>query len=104
MSKNIFDNLPALQAPRRSDLHDELERYLSTDPEHVEDVLLWWYEHKHMYPCLHQMALNYLTIPGMASLLTFLFSCFLITHPSATSVDVERTFSQRCLVLSHVRS
>jgi len=60
----MFDNLPALQAPRRSELRDELESFLSTDPEHVEDVLLWWFEHKHMYPRLYRMALDYLTIPG----------------------------------------
>lgn len=64
-STNIFDNLPSLLAPRLSELRDELERYLSTDPEHVEDVLLWWYERKHLYPRLHRMALDYLTIPGM---------------------------------------
>jgi len=61
---NIFDNLPAIQAPRASDLRDELERFLSTDPEHVQDVFLWWYERKHIYPCLHRMVLDYLTIPG----------------------------------------
>ncbi|KIK02910.1 hypothetical protein K443DRAFT_96107, partial [Laccaria amethystina LaAM-08-1] len=35
------------------------------------------------YPCLHRMALDYLSIP-------------------ATSVDVERTFSQGRLLLSHI--
>jgi hypothetical protein len=40
----MFDDLPALAAPRPSDLRDELERYLSTDPEHVANVLLWWFE------------------------------------------------------------
>src|SRR5271155_2295066 len=63
-SKNIFDNLPALQAPKPAELHGEVDRYLSTDPEHVTDVLVWWYEHKHIYPCLHRMALDYLSIPG----------------------------------------
>jgi hypothetical protein len=67
-SKNIFDNLPALQAPPPSELRDEFEKYLSTDPEHVEDALLWWYEHKHVFPRLHRMALNYLSIPGMTSI------------------------------------
>ena len=63
-SKNIFDNLPALSAPKKSSLRDDLDRYLSTDPEDVTDVLLWWYEHKHAYPHLHRMALDYLSIPG----------------------------------------
>ena len=97
-SKNIFDNLPALQAPRRSELRDELERFLSTDPEHVEDVLLWWFEHKHMYP---QLALDYLTIPGMI----FHSPNPLFTElPLVISVKVEWTFSQGRLVLSHVWS
>lgn len=61
----MFDNLPALVAPKPSDLRDELERYLSTDPEHVVDVLAWWTERRHMYPCLSRMALDYQTIPGM---------------------------------------
>ena len=62
-SKNIFDNIPALLAPKASDLRSELEQYLSMDPEDVTDALLWWYEQKHIYPCLHHMALNYLSIP-----------------------------------------
>jgi hypothetical protein len=62
---NTFDSLPALSAPRRSDLQNELERYLATDPEEVADVLLWWFEQKHIYPRLYHMALDYLTIPRM---------------------------------------
>jgi hypothetical protein len=67
MSKNIFDNLPVLQPPKPAELCGELDRYLSTDPEHVADALAWWYEHKHIYPHLHRMALDYLSIPGMYS-------------------------------------
>ena len=43
-SKNIFNNISALLAPKASDLRGELERYLSMDPEDVTDALLWWYE------------------------------------------------------------
>ena len=68
-SKNIFDDLPALSAPPKSDLHDELDRYLSTDPEHVTDAFAWWYEKRVIYPRLHRMALDYLTIPGELILL-----------------------------------
>jgi hypothetical protein len=60
----MFDELPALAAPKASDLRDELERYLSSDPEHVVDVLSWWFERKHMYPALSRMVMDYLTIPG----------------------------------------
>ena len=63
-TKNIFDNLPALCAPSKSDLRDELDRYLSTDPEHVTDAIAWWYGKRSVYPRLHRMALDYLTIPG----------------------------------------
>lgn len=60
----MFDDLPALSAPSSSELRDELERYLSTDPEQVSDVIGWWYERRGAYPRLHRMALDYLTIPG----------------------------------------
>jgi hypothetical protein len=63
-SSNIFDNLPALSAPRTRELRDELDGYLSIDPEHIVDVLMWWTEKKSMYPRLSRMALDYLSIPG----------------------------------------
>lgn len=61
----MFDNLPSLSAPKRHELRDELDRYLSTDPEAVDDVLMWWHGRRAMYPYLSRMALDYLTIPGM---------------------------------------
>jgi hypothetical protein len=73
-SENIFDALPALSAPPKSELRDELDRYLSTDPEHVTDAFAWWYEKRSVYPRLHRMALDYLTIPGKFS--------FVNTHSS----------------------
>jgi hypothetical protein len=69
-SQNMFDNLPSLRAPEASKLCDELERFLSTDPKYIEDVLLWWYEHRHVYPRLHRMALDHLTISGRILLLS----------------------------------
>ena len=60
----MFDDLPALAALRATDLRDELTCYFSTDPEQVKDVLHWWTERKATYPCLSQMALDYLSIPG----------------------------------------
>jgi len=62
-SGNTFDHILALSAPRQSDLQNELERFLATDPEEVTDVLLWWFEQKHIYPRLYRMALDYLSIP-----------------------------------------
>ena len=72
MSNNTFDHLPALSAPRQSYLRDKLERYLSTDPEEVADALLWWFERKHLYPCLYRMALDYLSIPCKSLYFVFL--------------------------------
>jgi hAT family C-terminal dimerisation region len=61
---NVFDALPSLRSPPQTEHCDELARYLSTGPEAVDDVLMWWYEHSAMYPCLSRMALDYLTVPG----------------------------------------
>ena len=62
---NMFNSLPSLSTPKWEELHDELDRYLSTDSEAVEDVLMWWDGHHEMYPYLSHMALDYLMIPGM---------------------------------------
>lgn len=76
--------------------------YLSTERElSVKDGLLWWYERKHIYPHLSRMAMDYLSIPGN---LSFFILLELFISFAATSVDVERTFSQGRLLLSHVRS
>jgi hypothetical protein len=64
-SKNMFDDLPALAAPKAAELRDELDRFLGTDPEYVKDVLAWWFERRHIYPRLSRMAMDYLLIPGM---------------------------------------
>lgn len=64
-SKNVFDELPAFAAPQPSDLRDELERYLNSDPEHVADVLAWWFKRQHTYPALARMAMDYHLIPGV---------------------------------------
>ena len=68
---NIFDELPALSAPASSELRDELEHYLTTDPEQVSNICAWWYEQREAYPRLHRVALNYHMIPGMLVFLQF---------------------------------
>jgi hypothetical protein len=63
----MFDSLPTLAvaaAPTAIDLRDELDWLLSTDPEYVQDVLMWWFEKRYLYPQLSRMALDYLSIPG----------------------------------------
>ena len=101
-STNIFDDLPALRPPEAAKHRDELEMYLSTERKlSVKDGLLWWYKQKHIYPHLSQMAMDYLSIPGN---LSFFILLELFISFAATSVDVERTFSQSWLLLSHVHS
>ncbi len=63
-SGNIFDTIATLRKPKRQDVRDELECYLSTDPEMVDDPLKWWYEKEKMYLGLSQMARDFLSIPG----------------------------------------
>jgi hypothetical protein len=48
----MFDALPALAAPGQSDLRSEVDRYLSTDIEDVQDALQWWNDCHSAYPCL----------------------------------------------------
>ena len=64
VQKTCSMNFLPLAAPKLSDLHDELECYFNSNPEHVVDVLMWWFERQHMYPALSCMAMDYLTIPG----------------------------------------
>ena len=80
--KNIFDELPALSAPLKTD-HDKLDHYLSTDPEHVTDAVAWWYKKQFVYPCLHCMALDYLTIPGD------LFFCWYLIKFIGTIISIS---------------
>jgi len=100
----LFDNLPTLKPPAAAELRDELERYLSTDPEHVTDSISWWCERKMMFPHLHCMALDYLTIPGVSRIPSESTCTIYSISFVATSVDVKRAFSQGRLLLSHVRS
>ena len=55
--------MAALAAPATTELHDELDRYLGSDPEHVTDAVRWWYDRRAEYPCLSRMAIDYLVIP-----------------------------------------
>jgi hypothetical protein len=54
-----------LAAPKTTELLDELDRYLATDPEQTDNVLAWWHERRPAFPCLSRMAIDYLSIPGM---------------------------------------
>lgn len=81
---------------------DEIDRFLALPLELVNDPIKWWWDHRNMFPNLHRMAIDYLSIPRK---LLILFPCHvLILLVSATSVDVERVFSRGRLILSHVRN
>jgi hypothetical protein len=43
----------------------ELDDYLSQAIERVRDPIEWWWDHRHIFPNLSKMALDYLSIPGM---------------------------------------
>ena len=55
-----FGILSVTTCPRES----EIQEYLSHPVENVKDPLKWWRDTKHIYPNLHQMALDYASIPG----------------------------------------
>jgi len=42
----------------------ELQEYLRKPVENVKEPLKWWVANRHIYPNLHRMALDYLSIPG----------------------------------------
>jgi hypothetical protein len=64
---------------------DELEQYLRDPTEKPDDVIAWWIAKASVYPCLSQMALDFLTIP-------------------ATSTEVEQLFSRGRLLLPYVHN
>ncbi|KIL55872.1 hypothetical protein M378DRAFT_53342, partial [Amanita muscaria Koide BX008] len=64
---------------------DELVAYLEQDRERVTDILGWWMKKQETFPRLSRMAMDYHCVP-------------------ATSVDVERAFSQGRILLSHIRN
>ena len=63
VSKNMFDNLLRVK-PAADESNDEIKRYLDTKTEDVENPIAWWQACSELYPHLHRMALDYLTIPG----------------------------------------
>lgn len=65
----MFDNIPALAAASAAIPEDELEHFLSRPPVQLPDgnAIGWWLANQAIYPRLHQMAINYLTAPGMSS-------------------------------------
>ena len=59
-----FGNLSVTSAPRAS----EIQEYLKLPVENVKDPMKWWVDNQFVYPNLHRMALDYLSIPGKSNL------------------------------------
>jgi len=77
---------------------------LLPSPNPTSNPLLWWSSDtvKAQYPRLHQMALDFLTIPGVLPLC----SIRPIAHSRslATAVSVEREFSRARYVIPYTRN
>jgi hypothetical protein len=59
----LFGDLSVATHPCAS----EIQEYLGLPVEGVKDPLEWWTKNKYVYPNLHRMALDYLSIPGSLS-------------------------------------
>jgi hypothetical protein len=55
-----FGDLSVTSAPHAS----EIQEYLSFPVDNIKEPLKWWVDNKNVYPNLHRMALDYLSIPG----------------------------------------
>jgi len=65
-----FGNLSVTTCPCAS----EIQEYLSHVVENVKNPLKWWIDNKYVYPNLHQMALDYLSIPAISISVKCVFS------------------------------
>ena len=70
MEFSSFGHLSVTSCPRAS----EIQEYLSHVVENVKDPLKWWVDNKYVYPNLHRMALDYLSIPAMSTCAERVFS------------------------------
>jgi hypothetical protein len=65
----LFGNLSITTCPHAS----EIEEYLNHVVENVKDPLKWWVNNKYVYPNLHCMALDYLSIPATSTSIKCVF-------------------------------
>ena len=77
----------------------ELEEYLQKPVENIKEPLKWWVANCHIYPNLHCIALDCLSIPGK-QFITLIFIYITNTFPIAISTVVRCVFSQGCQLLS----
>ena len=62
-----FGDLSVTTVPCES----EIQAYLALPVENVKDPLKWWKANKHIYPNLHCMAQDYISIPGKSRHILF---------------------------------
>jgi hypothetical protein len=66
---DMFDdntNIPVARTGSSRICRNELDEYLQLPVKNVKDLLKWWVNNCKVYPNLSQMALDYLSIPGVA--------------------------------------
>lgn len=61
----MFDVFAHVNLPAASSSRSELDDYLTSAVQEVSDPLKWWYEKRRVFPKLSQMALDFLSVPGM---------------------------------------
>jgi hypothetical protein len=54
---------------------NELDDYLSQAIEKVSDPIVWWWDHRKVYPTLSAMAFDYLSVPGMLYFIILIGIC-----------------------------
>ncbi len=83
LSMNIFNTLSNTPAPTIAMQDELIMYYLCAPAKTTNNVIMWCINNHKNYPCLSQMALNYLSIPE-----SFRYS-HTDTFDIATSVHVE---------------
>ena len=93
----LFGNLSVTTVLRKS----EIQAYLTLPVENVKDPLKWWRANKHIYPNLHRMAQDYISIPGKSSHYIF---CIKITIGRIATSTPSNVSSLKVVISSHLRA
>jgi hypothetical protein len=73
---------------------DELYDYLQQQVENIKLPLQWWVHNQKAYPNLHQMALNYLSIPGRLCTIALTSITAHVLYTIATLTAVKHSGTQ----------
>ena len=83
---------------------NELDEYLSQAVKKVWDPILWWWNHRNVYPRLSAMGFDYLSVPGKVLPLSNLESTLRADLVLAMSTLVEHVFLQGRQLLHFTRN